>query len=215
MLQEKGRISLQTLKRLPNYYNYLKGLSARGEAHVAAPEIASAMALNDVQVRKDLASVSSCPGTPRRGFSVEALLRDIGTCLGYNNLEDAVLVGAGKLGRALLGYEAFEQHGISIVAAFDSDPRAVAESDKIFEMDKLASLCERLHVHIGIITVPADQAQQVCDLLVQSGVTAIWNFASVHLSAPSHVLVQNENLAASLALLARQLEQTNGGGAAT
>ena len=69
-------------------------------------------------------------------------------------------------------------------------------------------MCRRMKVHIGIITVPAAQAQIVCDQLVAGGVLAIWNFAPVHLSVPDHILVQNENLAASLAVLSKHLKKT-------
>jgi redox-sensing transcriptional repressor len=77
-------------------------------------------------------------------------------------------------------------------------------------LEKLIELCPRLNVHIGIITVPAECAQSVCDLLVDSGILAIWNFAPVHLKVPDHILVQNENIAASLALLAKHLAEKLG-----
>lgn len=202
-------LSVQTVRRLPEYYNYLKGRQHAAEKYVAAPAIARDLGLNEVQVRKDLAAVSSVPGKPRKGFVVEDLLRDIGQFLGYHNREDAVLVGAGKLGTALLAYPGFEEHGVRIVAAFDENKDMVGQTvakKKIFPMEKLPALCRRLKAQIGIIAVPAQSAQEVCDLLVESGMRAIWNFAPVHLKAPGNVLVQNENLAASLALLSQRME---------
>lgn len=208
----KHFLPLQTLRRLPNYYNYVKALQSQQVPYVAAPAIAKDMGLNEVQVRKDLAAVSQNPGKPRKGFAVEELLADIGECLGYNNREDAVLVGAGQLGKALLAYKGFEEHGMHIVAAFDNNAALAGQTvggKKIFGMEKLPSLCKRMNIHIGIITVPVKQAQLVCNQMVESGILAIWNFAPIHLRVPGNVLVQNENLAASLALLSQHL--ANGG----
>lgn len=201
-------LSLQALRRLPGYYNYLLELRRRGESSVAAPAIARAMGLNEVQVRKDLAAVSSIPGKPRVGFGVADLIDSIGRCLGYHNSEDAVLVGAGRMGRALLSYGGFEAHGVRIVAAFDEDEQVIGQSEgdhPILSVKRLPDICRRMNIHLGIITVPADRAQEACDLLVEGGVLAIWNFAPIHLQVPQGVLLQNENLPAQLALLARRL----------
>ena len=204
-------MSLQTLKRLPNYFNYLRNLQKNGVPYASAPLVAHEMGLNEVQVRKDLAAVSSSPGKPRKGFEVAQLVDSIAECLGYHNKEDAILVGAGKLGKALLGYRGFEEHGVRIVAAFDINKDLIGTSigsKKIFPMEKLPSLCRRMNVHIAVITVPIQQAQEVCDVLVENGILAIWNFAPTHLQAPKKVLVQNENLATQLALLSQHLAET-------
>ncbi len=200
-------LSVQTLKRLPEYHHFLLEQRSSGIDYVSAPTIAFTMGLNEVQVRKDLAAVSEKAGKPRKGFAVCELIRDIEACLGYDNRQDAVLVGAGKLGRALLDYRGFEDRGVRIVAAFDTCEAHSHEGQLIFPMDKLPSLCKRLRVRIGIITVPETEAQDVCDELVSCGVRAIWNFAPVHLHVPPNVLVHNENLAASLTLLARQMAE--------
>lgn len=202
-------LSVQTVRRLPEYYNYLRGLKQTAEKYVAAPAIARELGLNEVQVRKDLAAVSAAPGKPRKGFVVADLLRDIGQFLGYHNREDAILVGAGKLGTALLAYPGFEEHGVRIVAAFDENKDLAGQTvagKKIFPMEKMLSLCRRLKAQIAIVAVPAENAQGVCDLLVDGGIRAIWNFAPVHLRVPGKVLVRNENLAASLALLSQRMD---------
>ncbi|MDL2217812.1 redox-sensing transcriptional repressor Rex [Christensenellaceae bacterium OttesenSCG-928-M15] len=201
-------LPLQTFKRLPDYYNYLKGALKTNTPYISSAAMAREMGLNEVQVRKDLASVSKTPGKPRKGFDVLELMECIGECLGYHNRKEAVLIGAGRLGRALLSYPGFEEHGVQIVAAFDAD-RTLTDikigGKQIFSMEKLPSLIRRLQVHIGIIAVPAEAAQDVCDVLVQNGVAAIWNFAPAYLKTPKDVLVQNENLAASLAVLSQRL----------
>jgi redox-sensing transcriptional repressor len=136
-------------------------------------------------------------------------LESIEGYLGYNNRKDALLVGAGQLGRALLLYKGFEDHGMRIVVAFDTDNSIVGTTiggKQILPVEKLPSLRKRLGIYIGIITVPGAAAQEVCETMVKSGISAIWNFAPVHLKVPAGVLVQNENLAASLALLSRRFD---------
>lgn len=202
-------VSKQTLQRLPSYLNYLRKPAQDSKKHVSATAIAEALGLNDVVVRKDLASVSSS-GRPKVGYVRQELIKELEAFLGYDNSQDAVLVGAGKLGQALLSYGGFPQYGLNILAGFDSDP-ALAGTEvagkKILPMDKLPGLCRRLGVHIGIITVPGEHAQTVCDQLIDSGILAVWNFANVHLTVPDGILVQNENMAVSLALLSNHLKE--------
>jgi len=203
-------ISQQTLRRLPFYLNYLQGRLRDGEATISAAAIARALGLNEVQVRKDLALISSSAGRPKTGYQLEGLVGDIESFLGYKNIDEAILVGAGHLGRALLSYQGFANYGLNIVAAFDSDPELEGKElygKTVFPVYKLIDLTRRLKVRIGIITVPADQAQQICNMLVEAGVLAIWNFAPVRLIVPESIMVQNENMAASLAMLSRHLNE--------
>lgn len=202
-------VSKQTLQRLPAYLNYLRKPQREPRKYVSATMIAEALGLNDVVVRKDLASVSSS-GRPKVGYVRMELIRELEKFLGYDNSQDAVLVGAGKLGQALLAYTGFPQYGLNILAGFDSDPAlagAEVAGKKILPMDKLPGLCRRVGVHIGIITVPGEHAQEVCDQLIDSGILAVWNFANAHLSVPEGILVQNENMAVSLALLSNHLKE--------
>lgn len=202
-------ISKQTLLRLPLYLNYIKQLGDNRPEHISATTIAEALRLNHVVVRKDLASVSSA-GKPRIGYVTADLVKQLEDFLGYNDVDDAIIVGAGKLGRALLAYNGFQACGMNIVAAFDIDETLYEEDyfgKRVLPMDKLMDLCERMKVRIGIIAVPAENAQAICNLLVESGILAIWNFAPVHLDVPDDILVHNENLAASLALLSKQLKE--------
>lgn len=202
-------ISKQTLQRLPLYLNYLKNLSKEGALNVSAKAIADALDLGEIQVRKDLAQVSS-GGKPRIGYLLADLIRDLEVFLGYDDINDAVLVGAGRLGRALLSYGGFQEYGLNIVAAFDTDPAVVGQTENgkpIFSLNKLEDLCRRMKIKIGIITVPAEYAQEVCDKLVACGVLAIWNFSPSHLSVPEEILVKTENMAASLAILSKHLSE--------
>ena len=202
-------VSKQTLQRLPTYLSFLRTRSEDASKYVSATAIADALGMNQVVVRKDLASISTS-GRPKVGYVREDLIQELERFLGYDNADDAILVVAGKLGRALLSFDGFPQYGLNILAAFDTDPAAANTrvGDKmVLPLEKLPDLCRRTKVRIGIITVPGEHAQQVCDLLIQSGILAIWNFANVHLEVPPGILVQNENMAVSLAILSNHLKE--------
>ncbi|MEL7602211.1 MAG: redox-sensing transcriptional repressor Rex [Bacillota bacterium] len=203
-------LSKQAILRLPNYLQHLKKMKRQGVMMAAASVIAADLRLNEVQVRKDLAAVSSLPGKPKMGFQIDPLIHDIEEFLGYHNVNEAILVGCGSLGTALLNFTGFRALGLQIVAAFDSAEEKcnVAIGDKpVLPMDKMQSLCRRLNVHIGIITTPADAAQKIADEMIECGILAIWNFAPVRIVVPKGILVHNENMAASLALLSKHLKE--------
>jgi redox-sensing transcriptional repressor rex 1 len=189
------------------YLSYIKGLPEDAPKNISATTIAEALQLNDVQVRKDLASVSSS-GKPKVGYNVKDLIAELEAFLGYNDIDNAVIVGAGSLGKALLNYSGFKAYGLNIIAAFDlCEEPTEFQGKTVFPIAQLESFCRKVNIHIGIITVPASSAQEICDLLVNSGIRAIWNFAPVHLVVPDGILVQNENMASSLALLSNHLRE--------
>ena len=200
-------ISTQTLHRIPLYLNYLRSLPEGGSENISATAIAEALGLNDVQVRKDLAQVSS-GGRPKIGYVTKRLIADIEEFMGYNDTRSAIVAGAGNLGRALFSYGGFSEYGLELVAAFDVDASLIGTriaGKPVLSFDRMRDLCQRMKIRIGIITVPADAAQQVCDQMLESGILAIWNFAPVHLNVPEGVLVRYENIACSLAVLAKRL----------
>lgn len=200
------KVSKAVLKRLPGYLAYLKSLPEDGNSHISATALAGALGMGEVQVRKDLAMVSD-GGRPKIGYLRETLIDDIEQFLGYDNTTDAVLIGAGKLGLALMAYSGFEEYGLNIQAAFDIKPTRERTEDgqPIYPISKLEHFCKVHKVLMGIITVPAGQAQQVADTLIACGVKAIWNFAPTHLDVPPNILVQYENMATSLAVLSVHL----------
>ena len=161
------------------------------------------MGLSAVCVRKDLALVSSRPGKPRFGFEVRLLIEDIEKFLGYHRWTNAVIVGAGGLGRAILSYEGFENYGIHVIAAFDNSPAKVgaAGGKPIYPMERLGDVVRRSDVKVCILTVPRSAAQEACDQAVVAGINAILSFAPVHLHVPEGVKVKYEDLAVSLAEL--------------
>ena len=201
------KISKAVLKRLPVYLTYLKGLEGDAYDNISATALANALNIGEVQVRKDLAMVSD-GGRPKIGYRRTALISDLEQFLGYDNTNDAILIGAGKLGRALLGYRGFSEYGLNIVAAFDANEalHGTTEAGKpILPLSELEGICARQKILIGIITVPMEHAQSVCDQLIANGIKAIWNFSPTHLDVPDGILVQYENMAASLAVLSKHL----------
>jgi len=204
---ERKEISKAVLKRLPGYLTYLRTLSDSATPYISATSLANALGMGEVQVRKDLAMVSD-GGRPKIGYLRESLIEDIEQFLGYDNTTDAVLIGAGKLGQALLDYHGFDAYGLNILAAFDSNPTAekTDEGKPIYHISQLQSFCRANKVLMGIITVPTRFAQEVCDQLIACGIKAVWNFAPTHLEVPANILVQNENMATSLAVLSMHLQ---------
>ena len=204
---EKKQVSKSVLKRLPGYLAYLKSMPENAPAHISATALANALGMGEVQVRKDLATVSD-GGRPKIGYLRESLIDDIEQFLGYDNTTDAVLIGAGKLGQALMAYKGFDEYGLNILAAFDVNPQMekTEEGKPIYPIEKLAHFCRVHKVLMGIITVPVESAQEVADLLIAEGIKAIWNFAPTHLDVPAGILVQTENMATSLAVLSVHLQ---------
>ncbi|MBQ9762472.1 MAG: redox-sensing transcriptional repressor Rex [Oscillospiraceae bacterium] len=203
---ERKEISKSVLKRLPGYLAYLKNIPEGTSPYISATALANALGMGEVQVRKDLAMVCD-EGRPKIGYPRDVLIDDIEQFLGYDNTTDAVLIGAGKLGQALLGYIGFEAYGLNILAAFDINPTSDKTDDgkPIYHIDQLENFCRSHKVLMGIITVPGEHAQSVCDQLIACGIKAIWTFAPTHLEVPSNILVQHENMATSLAVLSMHL----------
>ncbi len=208
MSDQQTHIPRATLGRLPLYLAYLQTLPS-DQKHISAAKIAKDLGRGEVQVRKDLHVVSGI-GKPRVGYVKKDLINEITRTLGINNRSSAVLVGAGKLGRALLEYSGFAAYGMQIRAAFDTDDRKIGQrygGIACYSLDQLRHFCQMHSVDVGIITVPRDAAQGVCDQLVKSGVAAIWNFSPIALKTPPSIEVKNENLALSLAQLTRSVRQ--------
>ena len=203
-------VSAPTLKRLPLYHRFLKELAESGRTSFSCTDIGADLDLDPTQVRKDLESVGAV-GRPRIGYLLANVIPLLEEFLGWHNVNDAFLAGAGSMGSALLGYRKFDQCGLNIVAAFDTDPDKIGShinGKQVLSLDKLDTLATRMHVGMGIITVPAAEAQAVADLMVAGGIRAIWNFAPIRLRVPEHVIVHNEDLYCSLAGLSQKLAES-------
>ncbi len=207
MSQEIKQVSLPTLRRLPRYIQLLKRLRREEVASISATIIANELGLEPIQVRKDL-SVTGITGKPKTGFILEELNAALRDFLNWGNTQDAFLAGAGALGVALTGYPNFKDYGLNIISAFDNNPKKIGtkiHGIEIFPVDKIADLAARMKVNIGIITVPADAAQEMADIMVEGGIKAIWNFAPVQLKVPEEVILESVSLAQSLGVLTHKL----------
>lgn len=201
---EAKPISKKLLKRLPLYLDYLKSLPDEIQ-NISATTMAKDLELGEVQVRKDLACISKT-GRQKVGRSKLQLIEDIEHHMNLAVKTGAVVVGIGNLGQALMEYNGFAEFGMNILAGFDIQPvgKCSKTGKPIYAMNRLRSFCQSNEVGVGVITVPAENAQDVCDRMVECGIKAIWNFAPTHLVVPDDVLVQNENLAVSLTVLRLQ-----------
>ena len=200
-------IALPTVRRLPMYFSVLERAQEEGRSQVSSSQIASSLGLEPIQVRKDLAAIG-VSGQPRVGFPVAELLSAIERFLGWDNVTDAFIIGAGHLGSALAGYGGFRGHGLNVVALFDNDGDKIGtkvHGKEILGMEKFANLVSRLHVHIAILTVPDEVAMASVELAVEAGIQAIWNFTATKLTVPEGVIVERMDLAASLAVLSSKL----------
>lgn len=200
--------NLPSIRRLPRYLHLLKRMEQRGETHVSAPKIADVLGLAGIQVRKDLA-LTGIVGKPRVGYEVGALIESIVSHLGWDQTRQAVLVGAGSLGTALLGYGGFTNFGLRIVRAFDTSPAIVNKTIHnipVCPLHELGPFIEEHHIRIGILTVSPAAAQSVTDTMVAAGIRAIWNFVPAPLTVPDRVIIQNEDLACGLSVLSLKLD---------
>jgi len=204
-------VSEAAASRMPAYLRYLKGEAGKGVTYVSSAVIARDMGKTAVSVRKDLSLVSTAPGKPRLGFEIKSLIEDIERFLGYHSFVDAVIVGAGGLGRAILAYEGFENYGIRVIAAFDSSPEKAGTvgGKPVYPVDRLSDVVGRNGVKVGVLAVPKEAAQAACDEMLKAGIVAILNFAPVYLSVPKGVCVKYEDLAVSLASLCADLKRAD------
>jgi redox-sensing transcriptional repressor len=198
-----------TLRRLPRYLQTLRVIKVRGREVVSTNHIAADLKLDPTQVRKDLA-YTGIVGRPKIGYGIDELIAAIEDFLGWRNLEDAFLVGAGSLGTALMGHQRIEECGVRIVAAFDHDPDKVGTTihgKDVFPMTKLVSLARRMHILIGIVTVPPEEAQAAANALIEGGVRAIWNFAPTRIEVPEDGVVVDGEIYSTLGMLKHGLAQ--------
>ncbi len=200
---KKNQFSKPLLERVPLYLKYLNAIKQK-EKRVSATVISQALKLGEVQVRKDL-NLLSGSGKPKIGYEIEQLIVNLEEFLGKSKRVKVALIGAGKLGKALYGYGGFEEYGVEVCAAFDTyltQIEVFREDKYLYPLELFSDYVKDNDISIGIIAVPEASAQQTADLMVKSGIKAIWNFAPSKLSVPEEVILRNENMAASLAVLA-------------
>lgn len=204
------KISKRQLERFPIYLRYLSILRDSGAKTISAPTIAKALRLSEEQVRKDLQAVARSDGKPKSGRDINDLIRDIKSFLGYDASSKAVVIGVGHLGQAFLNYLGFEEYGLDIVAGFDVDKTLIGSQinhKHVYDMKEIESILPLLNAKIAILTVPTSVANTVAKKLIKSGIKAIWNFVPTHLEVSENIVVENVNLASSLAVLSHKLNK--------
>lgn len=200
-MANSAEISVTCLQRFPIYLNYLRALG--GEGFISSGAIARALGMGEVLVRKDLA-LTAAQGKTRVGYKASELIAALEDFLGCNRIKSAVLVGAGELGSALLGYGGYKNYGIEIVAAFDRDEVVVGKEvggKPVYHVDEMTDRIKELGAALAIVCVPAKEAQKVAEKLCGSGIKAILNFAPTQLRLPDGVEVRDMDVAANLAIL--------------
>ena len=197
----RNDIPRATLGRLPLYLRFLK--TEVSTETISATKIANGLDLGEVLVRKDLGKISN-GGRPKIGYKTVDLIGDIESALGVDGVTKSVIIGAGKLGRALLGYDGLWEYGMEISAAFDREIETTQKDEsgkKVYPMKDFAKYIKSHGIKIGIICVEVEEAQNVADFMTQSGITAILNFAPCTVNVPYGVTVIREDFALSLAHL--------------
>lgn len=194
------RIADSTVRRLSLYLRFLEEFEQSGQATVSSEELARRGGTTSAQVRKDLSSFGSF-GKRGLGYAVPELAQHLREILGLEREWRIIIIGAGNIGTALAQYRGFRQRGFTVVAVYDRDPRKIGTQwDGVLVRD-IAQLAEDVAAsppEIAVITVPADDAQPVVDLLVRVGVRGILNFAPAPLAVPSHVALKHVNMALEL-----------------
>jgi redox-sensing transcriptional repressor len=178
-------------------------MQSEGSEYISGTLIAQELGLEPIQVRKDLA-ITGIIGKPKKGYPVHTLIDAIERFLGWNAVQDVVLVGAGNLGSALMGHREFRLHGLHIVAAFDKNPEKAGTAIhgvQVLPMDTLENEIRKLGVQAAILTIHSDDAQETADTLVKAGIRGIWNFTAIKLRVPETVAVQTEDLSSGYAML--------------
>jgi redox-sensing transcriptional repressor len=210
--QGKGQpqtIPMAVTKRLPVYYRFLTDLAAKEITRISSTELAAKMGITASQLRQDLCWFGSF-GHQGYGYRVTELLEEVRRILGLNQSHRLVLVGVGNLGRAIINYRNFKRRGFEVAALFDRDSQVIGETVNGIIVQDIAVLPEYLSRHsvdIGVITVPADSAQAVAEMLVTGGVKGIWSFAPFSLKVPADVAVEHVHLGESLLVLSLKLKQ--------
>lgn len=197
-----------TLRRLPWYLAYVTTLRKQHVDYVSSTRIAAHVGVDSSQIAKDLSFID-IKGKTRIGYEVEALEYALRDFLGFSHLHNAVIVGTGSLGSALMRDRGLHRYGLNIVAGFDSDPDIVGTESygvRVYHIDRMAAVCRDLDVNIAAITVPVGAAQGVADACVAAGIHAIWNFTPWRIQVPDGIVVQNTSIYAHLALIYNRLQ---------
>ncbi len=202
------KVPEHSIRRLSVYLRHLYTARENGHFNVSAPAMAKELGYDPTQIVKDFA-ITGIKGRPRAGYNTYELIQSIEDYLNFDKANRAFLVGVGHLGSALIAYPQLESFGLKIVAGFDIDSQKTGKlihKVNILPISQLAELAKRLKVEIGILTTPAEVAQQTTDHMIDSGIKAIWNFAPINLKVPENIIVQNTSMYSNVAIMLKKLQ---------
>ncbi len=202
-------ISRAVVKRLPRYYRYLGDLLESGVERISSNELSEKMCVTASQIRQDLNNFGGF-GQQGYGYNVKFLYNEIGKILGLDKTHTMIIVGAGNLGQALANYVKFEKRGFWIKGIFDIDPNLVGKTVRGIEIqktDEISQFVKEHDIQIAALTLPRANAEEMAELLVKSGIKALWNFAHIDLQLPKDIIVQNVHLSESLMQLSYNINR--------
>lgn len=199
-MEKKKNVSMAVIKRMPKYYRYLGELVKNDVDRISSKELGEKIGFTASQIRQDLNNFGDF-GQQGYGYNVKYLYTEIGKILGLDVNHNMIILGAGNLGQALANYAAFERSGFVLKGIFDVNPRLEGVTIRGIEirmMDELSNFIKENNIEIAVLTIPKTKAIEVADMLVESGIKAIWNFAHTDLELPEDVIVENVHLSESL-----------------
>ena len=204
-----GYVSDAVVRRLPAYYRHLRELETQGVTQISSQDLGERMRLTPSQIRQD---INSFGGIGRQGFGypVKELKEHVRKIMGLNQERRMVVLGAGRVGRAIASHAGFAQEGFPVVALFDRDPASIALSTTavpVYSEEELEERLPSLDAQIGVLALPADAAQEMLDRLYRLGIRAVWNFAPVDLHYPRDMVVVNVHLSDTLHILSYRINQ--------
>ena len=201
-----------TIRRLPWYLSYVRMLDNLHVEYVSSTQISKELNVQSSQIAKDL-SFLNIRGKTRMGYEVSRLVMELEAFLGFNRQHDAVVIGTGSLGAALMQDRGLENYGLNIVAGFDVRQEVIGKclgGLPVLDVNDLAAWQRENHVSIAILTVPVENAQETADLLIECGIKALWNFTPYRIKAPDDVVIANTSIYAHLAIIYNRMHNTNG-----
>ncbi len=205
-------LNRQTLKRLLFDYNFINNnLQQFTSGTISSAQIAEFSNADETQVRKDFAAIG-LKGRPRVGFDISEVIHAVRHALGFDQNNTAIVIGAGRLGGAIAAYEGFIAQGLHIVAMFDVNPAKIGlviGGHIVQPMEQMKAILHKHQVRMAILTVPAQAAQEITDLLIKAEINAIWNFSPAHLVAPNNIIIRDERMAEGLTELTYHLKKNN------